>query len=137
MDPQQTTTSALAADTSFRPQLGDPPQLGLLWFHFIDNDLQLHRAVLEHRYIVLAHCLFLGLSKPTFGYLESVGFSPLLTDGIRIGLLTLGAVFGLYVGYRILMLQTGIRWRVWTALLPQVAGILVVLFAWAPVFDWW
>lgn len=80
--------------------------------------------------------LFLGLSKPTFGYLESIGFPQLATDAIRIGLLTCGVVWSLYVGYRILQLQTAVRLPVWMALFPHVMGVFLLLFAWVPVFRW-
>jgi polyferredoxin len=78
--------------------------------------------------------LFLGLSKPTFSYLESVGLPHLATDWTRTSLLVVGAAWSLYVGYRVLMLQTNARGRVWVASIPHVVGILFILVAWVPVF---
>lgn len=78
--------------------------------------------------------LFLGLSKPTFSYLESAHFPHAATDWIRISLLAIGVAWSLYVGRRILSLQTNHLRRARTAFLPHIVGVLLVLIAWTPVF---
>lgn len=78
--------------------------------------------------------LFLGLSKPTFGYLQSMGFPHVAIDWIRISLLTGGVVWSLLIGRHILRLQTKNRNRFLLAFLLHTVGVLVVLLAWVPVF---
>jgi len=81
--------------------------------------------------------LFLGLSQLTFGYLKSVGFPGLATDVIRGLLLTAGALWSLHLARRILRLQTADGRRVTFALLPHVAGVMLIVAAWVPVFYLW
>lgn len=81
--------------------------------------------------------LFLGLSQLTFGYLEAVGFPQVGTDVIRGVLLAGGALWSLYLGRRILRLQTTEPGRVRRALLPHLAGVAMILGGWIPVFYVW
>lgn len=81
--------------------------------------------------------LFLGLSQLTFGYLKSVGFPGLATDVIRGLLLTAGALWSLHLARRIMRLQTTDGRRVTFALLPHVAGVMLIVAAWVPVFYLW
>ncbi len=77
--------------------------------------------------------LFLGLSKPTVEYLESIGLPHVATDLIRLSVLTLGVAWSLYVGIRILRLQTGRH--VWSAFVPHVVGLAGILVAWMPILS--
>jgi len=81
--------------------------------------------------------LFLGLSQLTFGYLKSAGFPMLATDVIRGLLLAAGALWSLHLARRILRLQTSDGRRVRVALLPHVAGVMLIVAAWVPVFYLW
>lgn len=78
--------------------------------------------------------LFLGLSKPTFEYFESIGFPSIGSDIVRLVLLAAGTVWSLYLGRHIVNLQKNNPWRTRLSLLPLVAGIGLVLCAWIPVF---
>jgi hypothetical protein len=71
--------------------------------------------------------LFLGLSKPTFEYLETLGFARGAADAIRLLLLTLGVLWSLYVGARILGWRSRRRWA---ALVPHLCAMASILAAW-------
>lgn len=82
--------------------------------------------------------LFLGLSMPTFSYLASRGMSRALISDIRAGILSLGAVWSFYLCHKIIALQ-GVKGRriMALAVLPNIAGILTVVFGWFLVFFVW
>lgn len=78
--------------------------------------------------------LFLGLSKPTFEALESIGFPPTDSDWFRILLLGVGALWSLRIALRILEQLAGSTVRARLAFLPLTAGLALILAAWIPLF---
>lgn len=78
--------------------------------------------------------LFLGLSKPTFSYFESIGLAPIITDAIRVALLVVGVVWSLVVASKILRLQPLRIRSVWASIAWHVVGLCLVLAAWIPIF---
>jgi polyferredoxin len=81
--------------------------------------------------------LFLGLSELTFAYLKTVGFPPIATDLIRGALLLGGAWWSGHLARAIIRQQTADTRRAALALVPHLAGAVLIMAAWVPVFYVW
>ncbi len=76
--------------------------------------------------------LCLGLSQLTFGYLGQHGLTKEISHLLRAGVLGSGAVWSIYLGFRIIQLQDSVK-RPWAVYLPHVVGVTLIVGAWYPV----
>lgn len=76
--------------------------------------------------------LFLGLSQLTFGYLIQEGLQREMVYLTRAILLGTGALWSLYLGFRILRSQEA-KYRPRLAYLPHLVGLGLIVAAWYPV----
>ncbi len=76
--------------------------------------------------------LFLGLSQLIFGYFIQQGLDMKIVHLVRASVLGAGAVWSIYLGFKIIGLQR--RWhRKWIAYLPHLIGVALIVLAWYPV----
>lgn len=76
--------------------------------------------------------LFLGLSQLTFGYFAQNGLEREAIYLIRAAFLGTGALWSLYLGFRIIRLQE-VSHRPWPVYVPQFVGLSLIVVAWYPV----